>query len=169
MDEMTHDLCLELMNLKWPKNYERKNVMNENQKCYEAFVLGDIYSWAHSDVKETGAGIRKSRRHSEKKYDRIWELTQEIGEGLKYTSVQFNKNQKCKKHIDGKNTGISTIIGLGDYEGGELLIYFDGENEPPTAVDIKGKLYEFDGSKYYHETADFTGNRFSLVYFNRHF
>jgi hypothetical protein len=169
MEEMTHDLCLELMNLKWPRNYERKSVLQEGQKCYEAFVLGDIWSWAHRDVKETGARIQKSRRHKEQKYDRIWELTQEIGEGLKYTSVQFNKNQKCKKHIDGKNTGISTIIGLGDYEGGELLIYYDGEDKEPTAVDIKGRLYEFDGSKYYHETASFKGNRFSLVYFNREF
>ena len=165
MEEMT----TELMNLKWAKNYERKNVLQEGQKCYEAFVLGNIYSWAHSDVKDTGARIQLSRRHKEKKYDRIWELTQEIGKDLKYTSVQFNKNQKCKKHIDAKNTGVSTIIGLGDYEGGELLIYFNGENEPPTSVDIKGKFYEFDGSKYYHETADFTGNRFSLVYFNREF
>ena len=159
----------QLTALKWNRNYERKNVLQPDQKFAEGFVLGDVYSWAHKDVKETGAGIRKSRRHNEKKYDRIWELTQEIGKDLEYTSVQFNKNQKCKKHIDGKNTGISTIIGLGDYEGGELLIYFDGEDKEPTPVDIKGKFYEFDGSKYYHETADFTGNRFSLVFFNRHF
>tara|TARA_R100001440_G_scaffold70849_2_gene93555 strand:- start:11088 stop:11585 length:498 start_codon:yes stop_codon:yes gene_type:complete len=165
MEEMTQELTA----LKWNRNYERKNVLQPEQKYSEGFVLGDVYSWAHKDVKETGARIQKSRRHKEKKYHRIWELTQEIGKDLEYTSVQFNKNQKCKKHIDGKNTGISTIIGLGDYEGGELLIYFDGEDEPPTPVDIKGKFYEFDGSKYYHETADFTGNRFSLVFFNRHF
>ena len=165
MEEMTRELTA----LKWNRNYERKNVLQPEQKYCEGFVLGNVYSWAHKDVKETGARIQKSRRHNEKKYDRIWELTQELGKDLEYTSVQFNKNQKCKKHIDGKNTGISTIIGLGDYEGGELLIYFDGEDKEPTRVDIKGKFYQFDGSKYYHETADFTGNRFSLVFFNRHF
>mgnify|MGYP003633308028 CR=1 FL=1 len=165
MEEITR----ELSDLKWPQNYERKSVFQEGQKSYRGFVLGQVYSWAHSDVKETGAGMRPARRHQEKKYHHLWELTKELGKGLEYTSVQYNNNQKCAKHIDGKNTGISTIIGLGDYEGGELLIYYNGENEPPTPVDIKGKFYQFDGSKYYHETADFTGQRFSLVYFNRHF
>ena len=163
MEEMTR----ELLNLKFPKNHERKNILQEGQKSYDGFVLGEVYSWAHASVKETGAMIKKSRRHSEKKYDRLWELTKELAKDIKYTSVQYNRNQKCAKHIDAKNTGVSTIIGLGDYEGGELLIYYDGENEPPTKVDIKNKFVEFDGSKYYHETADFTGNRFTLVFFNR--
>ena len=67
------------------------------------------------------------------------------------------------KHLDAYNTAVSYIIGLGDYVGGELLIYFDGENAPPTVVDIKGNFYSFDGSKFYHEVASFTGNRISLV------
>ena len=44
--------------------------------------------------------------------------------------------------------GVSYIIGLGDYEGGELLVYYDGENVPPTGVDIKHKFYTFDGSRF---------------------
>ena len=163
MEEMTR----ELLNLKFPKNHERKNILQEGQKSYEGFVLGDVYSWAHKNVKETGAMIMKSRRHSEKKYDKVWELTKGFAKDIDYTSVQFNKNQKCAKHIDAKNTGVSTIIGLGDYEGGELLIYYDGPDKEPTSVDLKNKFVEFDGSKYYHETADFTGNRITLVFFNR--
>ena len=85
---------------------------------------------------------------------------------FKYSSIQYNKNYKIKKHIDKRNMGVSYIVGLGDYEGGELLIYFDGQDKPPTAVDIKNKFYTFDGSKYYHEVADFTGNRISLVFYN---
>ncbi len=163
MEEITR----ELLNLKFPKNYDRKNIFQEGQKCYEGFVLGQVYSWAHASVKETGVGMRPSIKHKEKKYDRIWEITKEIAKDVEYTSVQYNKNQKCAKHIDGNNAGVSTIIGLGDYEGGELLIYYDGENEPPTKVDIKNKFVQFDGRKYYHETADFKGNRFTLVFFNR--
>ena len=163
MEEMTR----ELLNLKFPKNHERKNILQEGQKSYEGFVLGDVYSWAHKNVKETGAMIMKSIRHSEKKYDKVWELTKGFAKDIDYTSVQFNKNQKCAKHIDAKNTGVSTIIGLGDYEGGELLIYYDGPDKEPTSVDLKNKFVEFDGSKYYHETADFTGNRITLVFFNR--
>lgn len=164
MEDITH----ELMNVKFPRSYYRKSVMHEDQKSYEGFVLGEVYSWAHKDVKETGPGMRKSRRHEEHKYDKLWDMTQNIGQHIEYTSVQYNKNQKCKKHIDGNNTGTSTIIGLGDYEGGELLVYYDGEDEEPTTIDIKNKFYSFDGAKYFHETNDFTGNRFSLVFFNRH-
>ena len=41
------------------------------------------------------------------------------------------------KHVDARNTGVSYIIGLGDYTGGELLVYYDGKCEPPTPVDLK--------------------------------
>ena len=70
------------------------------------------------------------------------------------------------KHLDAKNTGVSYILGLGDYTGGELLIYYDGQDKPPTPVDIKHKLYSFDGSKFFHEVADFTGTRITLVYYS---
>jgi len=163
MDEITQ----ELLDLNFPKNYDRKNIFQEGQRCYEGFVLGMVYSWAHKEVKETGACMRPSIKLKEKKYHRLWSLTKEIAKDIEYTSVQYNKNQKCAKHLDANNAGVSTIIGFGDYEGGELLIYYDGENEPPTKVDIKNKFVVFDGSKYYHETADFTGNRFTLVFFNR--
>ena len=47
---------------------------------------------------------------------------------FRFTSIQFNKNYAMNKHVDSHNTGVSYIIGLGDYTGGELLIYYDGEN-----------------------------------------
>ena len=50
--------------------------------------------------------------------------------------------------------------------GGELLVYHGCENEPPTVVDIKHNFYAFDGSKYYHEVAEYTGSRITLVYYN---
>ena len=158
-----------LMDFRYPKSTERKKVMPKGMKSYQGFVMGDIYSWAHKDVKETGAIMRPSRRNSDKRFSEVWSAAQKLANdhSIKYTTIQFNKNHKCVKHIDGTNAGISTIIGLGNYEGGRLLIYFDGENEPPTEVDIKNKFYEFDGSKYYHETEDFTGERHTLVYFTR--
>ena len=45
-------------------------------------------------------------------------------------------------------------------------LYFNGKDEEPTPIDIKNKFYTFDGNKYYHEVAEFTGNRISLVYYN---
>ena len=85
---------------------------------------------------------------------------------FRFTTIQFNRSYKMAKHLDAKNAGVSYIIGLGDYTGGELIVYFDGKDEPPTPVDIKHKFYSFDGSKYYHEVADFTGTRITLVYYS---
>jgi len=160
MEELTNHL----LNFKYPRNHVRKNILNEGDKFYHGFVLGKIYSWAHKDASVTGRRIQDHRRNSCEKYKKIYELASSVAD-FEFTTIQFNKNYQCKKHIDKNNAGISRIIGYGDYEGGELLIYYDGEHEPPTAIDIKNNFFEFDGSKYYHETAPFTGERHTLVYF----
>ena len=46
---------------------------------------------------------------------------------FKFTSIQYNKNHRAAKHRDAKNTGISYIVGLGDYTGGELTIFDENE------------------------------------------
>lgn len=50
------------------------------------------------------------------------------------------------------------IVGLGDYQGGELFV--EGEK-----IDIRYKPVEFDGFRLRHWTAKFAGERFSLVWF----
>ena len=82
-----------------------------------------------------------------------------------FTSIQYNKNQQCKKHLDKNNVGESLIVGFGDYEGGELIIY-DEDGNNPVKHDIKNKPLKFNGSKYWHETAPFVGERYTLVFFN---
>ena len=82
---------------------------------------------------------------------------------FKYSTIQYNKNHKCARHKDGKNVGESYIVGLGDYEGGRLIVY--DENDNPEYIDIKNKFYKFNGSKYHHETEEFSGERYSMVYF----
>ena len=162
MNELTN----ELMALKYPKSHSRKNVMHAGDKSYEAFVLGLVWSWAHKS--EPGACIRPNINTDKPKFAKVKYLAEQIAEdfGAEFTTIQFNKNYKCAKHIDGKNNGISHIIGLGNYEGGELLIYYDGRDEKPTAVDIRNRFYSFDGSAYFHETAEFTGERHTLVFFS---
>tara|TARA_R110002124_G_scaffold125735_2_gene285005 strand:- start:1000 stop:1497 length:498 start_codon:yes stop_codon:yes gene_type:complete len=163
-----NQLTSELMKFKYPKTYSRKNVLQEGDRCYEGFVLGKVWSWAHKDVKETGHHLRDNNNNHQDKFQRIKELSHEIADefGCEFTTIQFNKNYQCAKHIDGKNAGISHIIGLGDYEGGELLIYYDGPDKEPTSVDIKNQFYSFDGSEYYHETSPYTGERHSIVFFS---
>jgi hypothetical protein len=84
---------------------------------------------------------------------------------FKYTSIQYNKNNQCQKHLDKNNIGESMIVGLGDYTGGELIIY-DQDGNNPVKHDIRYKPLKFNGSIYPHETAPFEGERYTLVFYS---
>ena len=77
----------------------------------------------------------------------------------KFNALTINKNFRCKKHIDNKNTGVSWVVGLGDYIGGELNIYSDKDIK----VDIKYKPKIFDGSTLEHDVDIWRGTRYSIV------
>ena len=75
--------------------------------------------------------------------------------------VAINRRAGFKPHVDngaGYGQSSSLIVGLGDYEGGELAV--EGEE-----FDIRYKPLEFDGWRSRHWTLPFRGERFSLVYF----
>ena len=79
-----------------------------------------------------------------------------------YTSVQINgPDCQSRDHEDRNNLGLSLIVGLGRYEGGDLEILLDSNW---SKLNIKGKYLLFDGSVT-HRTADFQGERYSLVLF----
>lgn len=75
-----------------------------------------------------------------------------------YTSIQVNKNYKTLPHIDKNNAGISYIVGLGNYKGGNLIVN-------SYKHDIHYKPLMFDGKKWIHYTDDYIGDRYSLVFF----
>ena len=77
------------------------------------------------------------------------------------STIAINRNAQFRPHTDsgaGVGQGTSLIVGLGSYEGGELVV--EGEK-----VDIRYKPLEFDGWKQRHWTMPFTGERYSLVWF----
>jgi len=156
-----------LRDLKWPKT-ERANVLREGQKRYEGFVLGIVTSWAG---KGSRSGYRKmlSMKTREPTYKKLFRETKRLmrlkDPKFKFTSIQYNKNHRAARHRDAKNTGVSYIVGLGDYTGGELII-FDENEKNPVKHDIKGKFNTFDGSKYPHETSPFKGERYTLVFYS---
>ena len=84
---------------------------------------------------------------------------------FKFTTIQFNKNNRTAKHKDSNNVGESYILGLGDYEGGELIV-FDEDGRNPKKVNINNRFFKFNGSTLPHETAPFRGERFTMVFFN---
>ena len=163
-----------LRELKWPKT-GRPNVLRQShiekkglRSGYEGFVLGMITSWAG---KGSRSGYRKmlSMKTREPKYKKLFRETKKLmrmkDPKFKFTSIQYNKNHRAARHRDAKNTGISYIIGLGDYKGGKLTI-FDENEKNPVNHDIKNKFYTFDGSKYPHETCPFSGERYTLVFYS---
>ena len=161
-----------LRELKWPKtarpNVLRQSYVDAGFSGYEGFVLGMITSWAG---KGSRAGYRKmlSMKTREPKYKKLFRESKKLmrmkDPKFKFTSIQYNKNHRAARHRDAKNTGVSYIVGLGDYTGGELTI-FDEQEKNPVKHNIKNKFYTFDGSKYPHETCPFSGERYTLVFYS---
>ena len=79
-----------------------------------------------------------------------------------YTSITVNQNYKAAPHRDKGNVGESTVVAFGDYLGGELEIF---EGEKKAVWDVKYKPVVTDFSKALHSVRDFTGCRYSLVYY----
>jgi len=159
----------EIINFEYPINRNRHNTKQEGE-IHHGMALGLVNLRPCNVVKNNNKPQQMCRLHKMRKYDNIWKTTTKWFEEtyplpFEYTTIQYNKNNKCKKHIDAKNVGESIIIALGDFEGGRLIIY-DYEGEEKKYVDIKNNFFRFNGSKYFHETEDFTGNRISLVFFN---
>ena len=80
-------------------------------------------------------------------------------------TITLNHNVKAKKHIDGQNVGESFIVGFGDYTGGKLRTYSDEVEY--VAHDIKDKPLKFNGALIAHETEDFTGERYTIIFYKQ--
>ena len=79
-----------------------------------------------------------------------------------WTSITINKNYASRVHVDKNNVGPSIIKAFGDFSGGELLVWPGGKTV--MAYDVSGGLTIFDGNVH-HAANDFTGERFSLIFF----
>ena len=63
-------------------------------------------------------------------------------------------------HKDNGNFGLSCITALGEFENGSLFV--EGKK-----YDIKNKVLMFDGSKCLHETENFIGERYTIIYYKQ--
>lgn len=77
------------------------------------------------------------------------------------STIAINKKAQFVPHVDsgaGAGQGVSLIVGLGEYSGGELAV--EG-----AVHDIRYKPLEFNGWTQRHWTLPFEGERYSLVWF----
>jgi len=166
------DITDYLLNFKYPPNHNRPNLKYGDEIHYGC-ALGLINNRPVSYMKlglpkQAECRLLKNKRYAECYLYGIY-LYNQLTTDLKfhYTTIQYNYNQVSKKHKDKKNIGESYIVAIGDYTGGRLKVWKDEKGEgDPDYIDIKNKLYKFNGSKYYHETEEFVGTRISLVYFS---
>jgi len=158
----------------FPKQ-DRDNIVNipkgKTEQTYYAnnsgFVLGKVRTWA--PTKEGKTGVIDSKKSNTPKYKELFQEASKLmrlhNPNFKFTSIQFNKNQKTKKHTDSKNVGKSYIIGLGDYNGGDVRLYTK-KGDSYRDIDIKNRFATFNGSELEHETRPFTGERYTLVFYS---
>ena len=152
-----------LDDIEFPIQPRNNTIDGDNEQ--RGFVLGMINPRGKGRWK--GSDLRMSRRNSMKKYQEVWteacNLILRENPDFQFTSIQFNKNNKCSRHKDRYNKRESAMIGLGDYTNGELKIY--DEDGGFSLHDTHHKWIIFDGGKYEHETMPFEGTRYTLVYF----
>jgi hypothetical protein len=132
------------------KLYKKKENGNNNRLGFpehEGCVFGII--------KARYKGKKDLSLHS-KKYPDVYDALKKMDIPIPFTSIQINKNLVCPKHIDKNNIGLSYIISIGDYTGGELVI--NG-----IAYDTRQGLV-FDGSKEHYNNS-IIGTKYSATFF----
>lgn len=105
-----------------------------------------------------GLGRSRNNRRYPEHYLEMLKIAEIINPNCKWTSIMMNDNYKTLPHRDKNNDGISCIVGFGDYIDGELNV--EGEKH-----DIKYKPFHMDASIQTHSTDEWTGCRYSLVFF----
>lgn len=95
-----------------------------------------------------------------------------VPKGWDFQTIQLNHNAKARKHRDKNNVGKSVIIGIGDYNGGELRVW-DKDDNKHKDYNIKDRPTMFNGALLSHETQPFNNpteyepgkGRYTIVYF----
>jgi len=105
-----------------------------------------------------GLGRSRNNKRYPEHYAEMLKISEILKIDCKWTSIMINDNYKALPHKDKNNEGVSCIVGFGDYEGGELNV--EGKK-----YDIRYKPLHMDASQQEHFTEDWTGSRYSLVFF----
>ena len=95
----------------------------------------------------------------------LYKLLLDFGEkfvDISYNAITLNQDYQAGKHRDKHNSGNSFLVAFGDYTGGDLLIH---EGDLSGNHNIRHRPIKADFSKLLHSVSDFTGHRYSLVYY----
>lgn len=142
----------------FPEKKGRKKIMQPGQQSVQGFALKMVRCFKDGLVcSRFNAKFPKLLKEAKK-------VLRKHDSNFRFTTIQVNKNQLCPRHRDANNTSMSYIIGLGDYQGGGLVVIDDKTGEEKT-LDIKNKFVRFDARKL-HYTEPFEGERYTLAFFS---
>lgn len=144
-----------------------KNNTDASKKVNQgsSMMMGIIYwraSVAHGIPPEYR--LTKSVDKYPELFDYLRCVIHEIDPHFEYSGIQVNKNIETKPHKDRNNKGNSYIFGLGDYEGGELMIEED-DKKTFRKYDLRNTLLNFDGSRTHYNLPLLSGTKYSIIYF----
>ena len=157
------------------RNAGRRNVIPDGQAWVHSDTLGLIPCW-RGDSKLTMA-TRLYPDVYKVLCAYLQSMLGRVGVAFDFTSINVNFGYAAKIHRDSNNIGPSMIKALGDFDGGRLRIWDDDgskcleelrKTSGFTAYDLsagpEGGLLLFDG-RCAHEVEEFSGERYTLVYF----
>ncbi len=167
------DKVLELLRRASPLPKQgRDNITADRKGNNKGIVLGKVRLFGASKEQQTTKGkdpIATSKSTEKPKYKELFQEASKLmrlhNPNFKFTSIQINENHRASKHKDGYNVGKSYIIGLGDYDGGDVRLYTKN-GDSYKDIDIHNRFATFNGSELEHQTRPFTGERYSLVFYN---
>lgn len=157
------------------QNTGRLNVMREGIKYVYSDTIGAIRR------RCGGYGLTPPTKHYPN-FVRLlcqWlkdnRLELKLGCDFKVSAINLNANYAGARHRDQNNEGPSVIRAVGDFKGGKLMYWPSDTQRPRPKVqelnkddcitfDIKSQTTIFDGTRA-HEVQDFTGTRYSIVFF----
>jgi len=158
------------------QNTGRVNVMRDGIKYVYSDTIGAIRR------RTGGYGITPPTKHYPNfvkllcKWLRDNQLEKKLGCEFKCTAINLNANYAGARHRDGNNEGPSVIRAVGDFKGGQLMYWPKDTQRPRVDVktldkadnvvfDLAKDTTIFDGCRA-HEVRDFTGERYSIVFFS---
>jgi len=132
-----------------------------------------------------GFGMRRVQGYgsfsTNAQHPEVYKALREFGnaiapKGWDYQTIQLNHNVRAKKHLDTNNVGKSVIIGIGDYNGGDLRV-FSPDSSKHQDYNIKDRPILFNGAVLPHETQAFSNpteyergkGRYTIVFFRHRY
>ena len=97
-------------------------------------------------------------------FEKLKEIIKIVKPKFLYNGITINKNCVAIPHKDSNNIGNSIIVGIGNYEGGNLCI--EDDEGRLYNIPLKYNFLEFNGRNTHYNTPITKGTKYSIIWFN---